>query len=180
MSDVGTTWVHCAMAMVENVRNYQLCLPLKRDLAYQILACSKVYESRIAGSPQSKLTNLKAGDVIAFHWYTNERVTAKILQVQVFESLQRMLQCIPRGQLLPGASLSLEDATQTYEKLLNFKAGCNEMVVFKLGEPLFHTDVAPKTTKSKKRPIADVEDVTPDTMAEKSPKTKASEAQKKK
>ena len=82
------------MALVENVRNYKLCLPLKKDLAYQILACSKIYESRIAGSPESKLMNIEIGDVIAFHWYTNERVTAKILQVQEFDSLQSMLQRI--------------------------------------------------------------------------------------
>ena len=73
------------MALVENVRNYKLCLPLKKDLAYQILACSKIYESRIAGSPESKLMNIEIGDVIAFHWYTNERVTAKVLQVQEFD-----------------------------------------------------------------------------------------------
>lgn len=166
------------MALVENVRNYKLCLPLKKDLAYQILACSKIYESRIAGSPESKLMNIEIGDVIAFHWYTNERVTAKILQVQEFDSLQSMLQRIPRGQLLPGAPLSLADATQAYEKTLNFKAGRNGMVVFKLGEPLFHSHVAPK--KTKKRPIADVEDAPQDSTAAKSPKTKASEAEQKK
>ena len=60
----------------------------------------------------------------------------------------------------------------------NIKAGCNRMVVLKLGEPLFHSDVAPKPTK--KRPIADVEDAPQPSPAEKSPKTKASQEQKKK
>ena len=61
-------------AAPKNIRDYKLCLSLKKDLAYQILAGSKTYESRIATSSGTKLMNLQVGDVLAFHWYTNERV----------------------------------------------------------------------------------------------------------
>ena len=136
----------------QNLRNYKLCLTLKRDLAYQILAGSKKYESRIAGSPNTKLMTLEVGDVMAFHWYTKERITVKIAGIQVFETLQEMLECVPRGELLPGAPLSLETMTEMYQKMLNFTAGCSRMIVFKLSEPEFHSDVPPKTQpKNKKR-----------------------------
>ena len=147
----------------ENVRNYALSLPLKKDLAYEILASSKVYESRIARTRRAKLMNLKPADVLAFHWYSNERATAKILQIQEFDSVQSMLQCIPRGQVIPGASLSLANETAAYEQTLNFQAGSNRMIVFKLGEPLYHSNVVAKTPP-KKRPMAEMEPV------EKSPK----------
>ena len=160
----SATWLPSEMAeKTENVRNYALCLPLKKDLANQILASSKVYESRIARTRRAKLMNLKPADVLAFHWYSNERVTAKILQIQEFDSVQSMLQCIPRGQLIPGASLSLANETAAYEQMLNFQAGSNRMIVFKLGEPLYHSNVVAKTPP-KKRPMAEVEPV------EKSPK----------
>lgn len=150
----SATWLPSAMAeKTENVRNYALCLPLKKDFAYKILASSKVYESRIARTPRAKLMNLKPEDVLAFHWYSNERVTAKILQIQEFDSVQSMLQCIPRGQLLPGASLNLANETEAYEQILNFQAGSNRMIVFKLGEPLYHPNVVAKTPP-KKRPMA--------------------------
>lgn len=149
-------------AAPKNIRDYKLCLSLKKDLAYQILAGSKTYESRIATSSGTKLMNLQVGDVLAFHWYTNERVTAKILQIpEVFESLSQMLQRIPLGQLIPGAPVtSLDDATKQYEKVLGFKALQNKVIVFKIGEPVYHSGVAPKTeskSKKKKRVLAEMD-----------------------
>ncbi|CAK9105431.1 unnamed protein product [Durusdinium trenchii] len=85
-------------AAPKNIRDYKLCLSLKKDLAYQILA----------GAPVT----------------------------------------------------SLDDATKQYEKVLGFKALQNKVIVFKIGEPVYHSGVAPKTeskSKKKKRVLAEMD-----------------------
>lgn len=142
------------MAAVEDMRDYKLCLLLKKNLGYQILAGSKTYESRLAQGPETTLMKLQVGDVVAFHWCANERISVKIQQVQQFQSVEEMLRTVPPRELLPGhASLSLQDLVVEYQKILRFKAGeGHQMIVFKIGEPLYHADVQRKTKppKSKK------------------------------
>ena len=123
-----------------NIRNYKLCLTLKKDLAFSILEGSKTYESRKFKASHTKLMKLEVGDVLAFHWFTDEWLTVKILQVLLFASLDEMLQCIPCGQLLPGKNM--EDAPKALEKI--FRPPTNQMIVFKIGEPMFHRKVPAK------------------------------------
>ena len=89
----------------------QITLSLKQEFAYQILAGNKEWESRVLLGA-GRLKQLKAGDLVSFHWFTRARVTAVVEEVKTFTTLREMLTKIPPHKFLPSGNFTIQDACE--------------------------------------------------------------------
>ena len=90
----------------------KLTLPLKKDYAMQILAKNKQWEAckfNPARDANRKIGSMQPGDFVAFHWYSTDRVRAKVEEVRHFSSISQMLQELGTTALLPSLGSASKD-----------------------------------------------------------------------
>lgn len=140
-----------ASQAADEISPAKVTLSLQRKFAYQILAGSKTFESRLRST--NGLAGVQEGDILGFHWYTSERVFARVKKIHVFKNLEQMLAVIPPQKLLPEFSVKEQDAVvQTYEKMLKISQKDDpEFIAFELCGAFHKYNVPPKTESKSQR-----------------------------